>query len=451
MAKHAASRSLAVRLALGAAALLAVGLLGGAILLSSIFRESVERSFDTRLTSALEGLISISQVGADASLELETELTDPRFRQPLSGWYWQIAPANKRDIRSQSLWDETLKAQIPTAEQRILFYEIIGPSQQKLRVITRRIVFPESEQPFFYTVAGDRSDIDEEVDAFNAIIAWSLGILFFVLIVAVFLQVRFGLAPLRRIQPALAAIRNGQADRLSGPFPAEVAPLATELNALLDDNAQVVERARTHVGNLAHALKTPLAVLTNEAAGQQGAFAETVARQTEIMRAQVEHHLQRARLAARAGVAGARTTVMPVLEDLRRTLERIHRDRALAITVGGDHAAAFKGERQDLEDLLGNLLDNACKWAKSKVAATARLEDGRLRLRIEDDGKGLTPAERRQALKRGVRLDEQSPGSGLGLSIVHDICEIYGGSMAFEDSTLGGLAVLVDLPGAETE
>ena len=257
---------------------------------------------------------------------------------------------------------------------------------------------------------------------------------------------RFGLQPLRRIPPALAEIRTGSADRLTGSFPAEVQPLATEINQLLDHNAQVVERARTHVGNLAHALKTPLAVLTNEAAAGDAVKAGIVDTQTKVMREQVEHHLSRARLAARAGILGARTSVMPVLEGLHRTLEKIYSARGISIAINGPPDISFRGERQDLEELLGNLMDNACKWAASRVRVTVLQQDGQMIVQVEDDGPGLTPSQRRQAVKRGQRLDEATPGTGLGLSIVTDIAEIYGGAFTLQESSMNGLMARLTLP-----
>jgi signal transduction histidine kinase len=226
--------------------------------------------------------------------------------------------------------------------------------------------------------------------------------------------------------------------------------LADELNALLAHDAAVVERARTHVGNLAHALKTPLAVLSNEAATAEGPLAQQVARQTGMMRRQVDHYLARARAAATGGLLGARTPVAPVLEDLKRTLERIHLDRRIAIELACDPAAAFRGEREDLEEMLGNLMDNGCKWARSTVAVKAAPQGGRLAIEVEDDGLGLTAEEREQAFERGRRLDEDVPGSGLGLSIVRDIAELYGGSVALGEAARGGLKVTLDLPASVT-
>lgn len=455
-----AGSSLALRLSAGAAVLITIGLVAGTIALSSVFRNTVERAFDSYLSVLLDGLLSVTQVTRDGVISVERDITDPRFEQPLSGWYWQIDEGSRPVLRSRSLFDEALVVRVPPQGARLL-YQVEGPSGQRLRVLSRTITFPESDQIFVYSVAGDIGEMEDEIGQFNTIVAGSLGALGLFLLLAVFLQVRFGLQPLRRIPPALAAIRSGRADRLSGVFPAEVEPLAEEINNLLDHNARVVERARTHVGNLAHALKTPIAVLANEAEAGEGPLARKVGEQTALMREQVEHHLARARTAARASALGARTMVRPVVEGLQRTLAAIYRDRGLTIEIAGVGDAAFRGERQDLEEVLGNLMENACKWAASRVRVTIGLEmagddaanpsgdDGWLRLvvMVEDDGPGLSPSQRRTAIRRGTRLDEQAPGSGLGLAIVADTVESYSGSIDLGDAALGGLAATVRLPG----
>ena len=239
-----------------------------------------------------------------------------------------------------------------------------------------------------------------------------------------------------------------------GEFPAEIEPLAEELNGLLEGNREVLERARTHVGNLAHALKTPLSVLTNEARMHDGPFGETVDRMARQMREQIDHHLARARMAASANVLGAHTPVEPVLERIVLALERIYEDQGISIELDCPDEAGFRGEAQDLEEVAGNLLDNACKWAKARVRMTV-IPDAAMRkarpflcLRVEDDGPGLPEGARNAVLKRGARLDETKPGSGLGLSIVTEIAELYGGELKFETSALGGLRADLYLPSA---
>src|SRR6202042_3329008 len=281
----------------------------------------------------------------------------------------------------------------------------------------------------------------------------ALGI---VLLLTTIFQVRFGLAPLKRISDAIADIRSGRAERLEGEFPVEIAPLARETNALIDANREIVERARTHVGNLAHAIKTPLSVIVNEASAH-GAdpFATKVLEQADVMRDQVAHHLERARIAARLTIIGTVTEVAPAIEALRRTMEKIHRGRGIAIDVDADTQARFRGERQDLEVMAGNLVDNACKWAASRVFIEVRVdrpaEPGAapgLRIVVDDDGRGLSEVERSKVSRRGQRLDESKPGSGLGLSIVVDLAALYGGSLTLGHAPTGGLRAELLLPAA---
>jgi signal transduction histidine kinase len=317
--------------------------------------------------------------------------------------------------------------------------------------LVRAITLPGAEGPLLYAVAGDRGEIELDRQGFNRLLSLALAILFVGVLGAVLVQVRFGLEPLRRMGRALGAIRGGATARLEGDFPAEIEPLAAELNALLDHNEALVERARTHVGNLAHGLKTPLSVLTNEAGRSQGPLAELVGRQVALMRRQVDHHLARARAIATGSILGARTDVLPVLDDLGRTLERIYADKGLAIELACAPELAFRGARQDLEEMLGNLMDNACKWAAARVSVRADAAPGQvLQIAIEDDGPGLPPSRRAEVLERGRRLDEQVPGTGLGLAIAADLAQLYGGRLVLDAASTGGLRALLVLPAAET-
>jgi signal transduction histidine kinase len=312
------------------------------------------------------------------------------------------------------------------------------------------------EGHYLVAVAGDAAEIADEVHSFDRALIITFSILAAVLLLTTMFQVRFGLAPLKRITDSLAAIRSGSAERLAGQFPEEIAPLARETNALIDANKEIVERARTHVGNLAHALKTPLSVMVNEAASRPGdPFAAKVHEQADIMRDQVARHLERARLAARLTVVGSVTEVAPVITALARTMEKIHHDRGIAIDVHAEGEARFCGERPDLEEMIGNLVDNACKWATSRVAIEVVREPPNpasgthvLRIVVDDDGRGLSPSEREQVAQRGSKLDETKPGSGLGLSIVVELAALYGGELKLGAAPLGGLRAELVLPAA---
>jgi signal transduction histidine kinase len=308
---------------------------------------------------------------------------------------------------------------------------------------------------FLVSVAGDDTEIFDETRSFDYYLGGTFTALGIVLLLTTVFQVRFGLAPLKRISESIADIRSGRAERLEGEFPVEIAPLARETNALIDANREIVERARTHVGNLAHAIKTPLSVIVNEAGAHPAdPFAAKVMEQADVMRDQVAHHLERARIAARVSVVATVTEVAPAIEALRRTMEKIHRGRGIVVEAEADPSAKFRGERQDLEEMVGNLVDNACKWAASRVFIEVLVEaphqasaGPRLHIIVDDDGRGLSEAERTQVSRRGQRLDESKPGSGLGLSIVTELAALYGGSLSLGRAPTGGLRAELVLPG----
>jgi signal transduction histidine kinase len=453
-------KSLSSRLIAAAAVWTVAGLVAGGILLSGIFRDSVEADFDGRLKFELDDMIAAAEPDPAGGVSLQGRFGDPRYERIYSGWYWQIVPEALKGEHppeaqiSRSLWDRTLKMTDARAQKNLVWGYATGPDNQRLRLVSQHIEFPNLSTPdptdrrsYTFFVAGDISQVEASVASFNGTLIWSFLVLGLGLIAAIFVQVRVGLQPLRRVSEALARIRDGKARRLDGQFPSEIAPLAGELNSLIEHSTEVVGRARTHVSNLAHFLKTPLTVLSSEAAANPGPLSDAVSRQVGTMRRQVDHYLARARAAGALDVLGNRTQVKPVLDDLARVLKRIHAERALTITIECPAALAFRGERQDLEEMAGNLIDNACKWAHTKIAVHAQRTAGtRLQLVVEDDGPGLEPEDRARVVERGERLDESVPGSGLGLSIVRDIAKLYGGGVFLEESALGGLKVRLELP-----
>ena len=455
--------SLAARLIAAAGVWTLVGLAVGGFVLSGSFRASVEANFDARLTFDLDGMIAAAEPDSTGGVSLQGRFSDPRFERIYSGWYWQIVPDRqpaKKDHDSdgtrisRSLWDKTIVRADSAAIGNRVWGHGTGPENQRVRFVAQHVEFPiaataspSDTAAYTFLAAGDMSEVETEVARFNRMLLWSLGLLGLGLVAAVFVQVRIGLQPLRRLSVALAHIRDGKARRLAGRYPAEIEPLANELNSLIGHSEEVVGRARTHVSNLAHALKTPLTVLASEADAHPGPLADAVARQVDSMRRQVDHYLARARAAGALDVLGTRTPVKPVLDDLARVLRRIHAEKDLAIDVTCPLDLAFRGEKQDLEEMAGNLIDNACKWAKTRVAAAAQAEpNGKFLLIIGDDGPGLTENERKKVGERGERLDESVPGTGLGLAIVRDIAKLYGGHIDLGQSPLGGLEVKLMLP-----
>jgi len=463
------ANSLALRLFLWATAWTVVILIVTGIALSTLYRHAVERAFDRRLDVYLRTLVADVASPEEGVDKFPQSIGEPLFELPLSGWYWQVTrlDSKKPEVHSsRSLWDSGLprlpnSGAVSSAEARQGYAD--GPEEQQLRIVERNIDLGDDGR-YLISVAGDASEIDDETRSFDRAIGMTFAALTAALLITTALQVRFGLAPLKRISASLAAIRSGRAERLEGDFPVEIAPLARETNALIDANREIVERARTHVGNLAHALKTPLSVIVNEATTRgNDPLAHKVLEQTDIMRDQVARQLERARLAARSTVIGTLIDVPPVVTALARSMEKLHRERDIAIDVDVPAHASFRGEQQDLEEMVGNLVDNACKWAQSRVAievvadrpgpdaakseTSESVEKSRVRIIVDDDGPGLSPAEREQVALRGARLDETKPGSGLGLSIVVELADLYGGVLTLGTAPIGGLRTELALPG----
>jgi len=455
------ANSLALRLFLWATGWTVVILIVTGVVLSSLYRQAVERAFDRRLDVYLRTLVAdVASPEEGSSERFPQSIGEPLFELPLSGWYWQVTRLDtpKPEVHSsRSLWDSNLP-RLPANKDALALsagYQkgyAQGPEDVRLRLAERNIDLGDDGR-YLIEVAGNASEIDEEMLSFDRVIGATFAVLAGALLLTTALQVRFGLFPLKRISESLAAIRSGRAERLEGEFPVEIASLARETNALIDANREIVERARTHVGNLAHALKTPLSVIFNEASARSAdPLAKKMLEQTEIMRDQVARQLERARLAARFTVVGTLIDVPPVVTALARTMEKLHRERDIAIAVDAPEHSYFRGEGQDLEQMVGNLVDNACKWAQSRVAIEvvadrpAGDDKPRVRIIVDDDGPGLSPSEREQVALRGRRLDESKPGSGLGLSIVVELAGLYDGVLSLGTAPIGGLRAELALP-----
>lgn len=461
MTAASGSGSLAFRLFLSAVAVTAGVLLVVGFVLSSLYRAGTERAFDRRLDIYLKTLVAeVAGTGPVSELPVPQALGEPLFLFPMSGWYWQVTRVDGESPLarvSRSLGDGMLPL-LPSADpaHRASVQEgyVAGPEGQRLRVAERRLDLGQ-EGTFVIAVAGDASEIDAEISAFNLALAGTFAVLGLAFLLTVLFQIRFGLKPLARMSQALAAVRSGRAERLEGDYPEEVGPLVQEVNALIEANREVVERARMHVGNLAHALKTPLSVLLNEAGTREDVLAQRVRDQAGLMRSQVAHHLERARMAARVSVPATVCEVRPIVVSLARTMEKIHRAKDLAIDIRSRDDMRFRGERQDLEEMVGNLVDNACKWAVGRVEVEIYAPPPRqafdrafLHIIIDDDGPGLSLAKRAEVGRRGRRLDESKPGSGLGLSIVQELAGLYGGRLELASAPLGGLRAELILPAA---
>ncbi|MFA5958143.1 sensor histidine kinase [Hyphomicrobium sp.] len=453
--------SLALRLFATSAAwtLLALPLAG--YIIYSLYREDVQLSFDAQLKKLLTQITIDSMSTMGDQPVIPPNLYEPLFEVTQSGWYWQIRPvdgAPGRTLVSPSLATAVLPSpydrKFPTDDTGTRWMNVPGPTGTTIRIL--EFIDSPGHDPdktkYSIIVAGPMDWFEATVAKFRTRLTSALALVGLGLLAVTVFQVRFGLLPLRRVEKSLASIRSGQAERLEGNLPAEIEPLQSELNALIESNQDIIDRARTQVGNLAHALKTPLAVLTNEAHEDESPFGVKVAEQAHLMRDQISHYLDRARIAARTSTIGRVTPVDATAGPLVRALERIHQDKGVSFDLAVQPGAKFQGEKQDLEEMLGNLLDNACKWGKGRVylAAVVNSQDttGRRKLRItvEDDGPGLSPEQRAKIGKRGLRLDETKPGSGLGLSIVSDLATSYRGKLSLEASKHGGLKAILDLP-----
>ncbi len=447
--------SLARRMALIAAAWITVLLLGGGIALERTLTRQVEANFDDQLEYILTAMIASAEIDPNGEVYFYRTLGDQRFLEPGSGLYWQISGGKFEPWPSRSLWDRTLTLKGPTDsnghfDSEPHFYNSRQFPGEPLRIAERTIILPGSETRWTFAVASATAQMDAQVAQVRLILIWSFAALGLGLFVMAVLQIRYGLSPLRRVRAAIQRLRTTGDNRITDPLPAEVQPLVDELNALLAHSERQAEEARRHAGNLAHALKTPLTVLTNAATANAPDLATAVMRETRTMQRHVDHHLARARAVGRRAVGLARTNVRASAEAVRRAVERLYPEGRF--DIAGNPAAVVAIERQDLDEILGNLIENAAKYGGGSVFVTIDADPADPRhclILIEDDGAGIPASERDAIFERGARLDTEKPGTGLGLAIVRDVAEIYGGSVDLQESEdLGGLLVELRLPKA---
>lgn len=441
--------SLARRMMLIAVGWILVLLLAGGLALDRAMTAMVTRNFDEQLGYMLTGMIGSAEIGPDGEVFFNRPLGDQRFLEPNSGLYWQITGKGHEDFPSRSLWDRTLKVDANHNDTQAHIYDSNQFSGEPLRIMERSIILPGSNTTWWFVVAESRHELDAQIHRIRSILIDSFLVLGLGLVLMAAIQSWYGLSPLRRVRLAIAHMRNTGANRVNDPLPVEVQPLVQELNDLLSHNERQAEEARTHAGNLAHALKTPLTVLLNAAQAKEDDLAESVVRETAVMRRQVEHHLARARAVGRRGAGQARTPVWDAAKSVMRAVERLYPETRF--DLDGSHDAQVAIERQDLDDLLGNLIENAAKYGGGSVFVTLDVgAKGELvEIWVEDDGMGIPEAERTRIFDRGARLDTGKPGTGLGLAIVRDVAEIYGGNVELAESEdLGGLLVKLRLPRA---
>ena len=434
---------------IGVSAIWIALLLGlGGFTLDRVLTSAITRNFDAQLDYVLTAMIASAEIGPEGEVLFNRPLADQRFLEPYSGLYYQISGGGFDPFQSRSLWDRRLDVGARQADSDAHLYDSDEFPIEKLRIIERDVRLPGSPVNWRFQLAQNREVIDEQIGVLRRTMLRSFGILGLGLIVLAALQAIYGLWPLRRVRRAIAAIRSGQKSRIEERLPREIAPLTEELNALLAHNETQAEEARRHAGNLAHALKTPLTVITNAATAQSPDLADTVCREATTMRRQVDHHLARARAIGRRSSAHARAPVWPSLEAVERAVSRLYEN--VTVDLAGDKKAAVRVERQDLDEMLGNLIENAAKYGGGRVFVTVCVTGDGVEIEVEDDGRGIPEGERVSIFDRGARLDTGKPGTGLGLAIVRDVAQIYGGSVTLEESEdLGGLLARLKLPKAE--
>ncbi|MBN8872694.1 MAG: sensor histidine kinase [Rhodospirillales bacterium] len=441
-------RSLTVRLALATALWVAVGLAAAWVQVSGLVVQQLRESFDSRSIALLDQVIAAAGLDANGDPVLTHPIAEPRFEQPLSGTYWQITAAPDRVAASRSLWDQRLPV-VRGHGFALQTKDVAGPRHQRLRVLEREIVLPDAAQPLHVQVAVARDALDREISFLRRSLAMTFVVIGMGLVAVVVATVSIGLRPLRRLRRAVASLRSGRRTELRVAVPREVEPLVAEIDALVRQNRATVDRARNHVGNLAHALRTRLAVLRNALDGGSAADLALAARELEAADHIVQHHLARARAAALAGAAGSRTEVRPVAEEIAAALRRLQAGSTVAIVVDGPATLAVRCERQDLAEMIGNLMENACKWAQGRVGLQiAAAAPNQVAVTVTDDGPGLPAAQLAEAQARGARFDEEKPGSGLGLAIVADLARLYDGALALDRAAEGGLLARLTLPAA---
>lgn len=437
-----------------------VAVLGLGWFLLNQYRANAESGFADLQQAQLFSLIAAFTIGADGALEGRPNLGDQSFLQTGSGWYWQVGIINRTGappMRSPSLSDIDLPRpsldDIPYDDQFSRTYVQEGAFGNRLRILEAEIQIGSDGEIALFQLAGNQSAFDEAIAGLAQNIAFLLTIFAIGVIAINGLIIVIGMRPLDRVRGAIQEIHTGRSHSLDGDYPHEIQPVVDEMNTLIDNNRRIVERARTQVGNLAHSLKTPISVMQNEAARHATVSSALVSEQSQSMKAQVDHYLKRARIAAQSGGTAFRTDAVQAMERLVRVMTKLNQDKDIDFERP-TQPIAFAGEKEDFEEVFGNILENASKWAASRIKVEMDLVTGNVEqtfsITVHDDGPGINANDRHKALKRGQRLDESTPGTGLGLSIVVETVRAYHGDIVLSDSDLGGLAVTITLPRARS-
>ena len=436
---------------IGIAALwIAALLLIGGFALDRVLSRTMDETFNTQLVTMLKGMLGAAEIGPGGDVRFNRLPADQRFLEAYSGLYFQISGKGHEPFPSRSLWDRRLRVENAHPDVEYRLYDSNEFSTrghaEPLRIVEQDAILPGSPVRWKFQVAESREGLDDQVHHLRSILFWSFTALGVGLLILAALQTFYGLWPLRRVRREVAAIRSGQKARIGNDFPAEIRPLTEEINQLFAHSEAQAEEARRHAGNLAHALKTPLTVITNAATAKAPELADIVCREAQVMRRQVDHHLARARAIGRRASAQARATVWQSLEAVQRAVDRLYEH--VTVDIAGDKKVEVRVERQDLDEMLGNLVENAAKYGGGRVFVTVEPRESTVDILVEDDGPGIPEERWGELFTRGARLDTTGkPGTGLGLAIVRDVAEIYGGTITLDESEdLGGLLARLTLP-----
>lgn len=423
-----------------------LALLATLLVISWLYRDHIEQHYDAHVFTHVEELVAAVSVNQHGTPLLLGQPTDPRFFRPQSGWYWQVMVGGDYMARSGSLEDHAVDISHLNFDENHEVQSVIGPFGHRLRVQALHISHAHIPEPITILATSPEMQITDDVADFSSHLILSFFILAVGLCLAVVLQVIVAVRSLRAIRESIIDVKAGQVDRLPGDFPLDVQPLADELNSLLDHNATLLKRARSQLADLAHLVNTPLTIIRNEARNIPSKEGQLILDQAHAMSGNIDHYLTRARAAGQKDAFGSRTSLSMVVDDLKFAVERLYQDREISIRLCDKGDCQFRGEVQDLEEMLGNLLDNACKWARKHVEIRCRMQEDRMFISVEDDGPGIPEGKIETALKRGRKLDESVPGYGQGLGIVTEIASIYGGALKLGESSLGGLKAELELP-----
>jgi signal transduction histidine kinase len=441
-------RSLTGRIVLLSIFWIAIALLATAILLGRLYRVHIEKHYDAHVFTHVEELVAAIETSPEGERKLHREPTDPRFHLLNSGWYWEVFNGGELLDKSPSLGDQQLDLTGLSLIENHGVQTVYGPNRQQLRAQVIHTTYPQDIGSLTFLATAPVIQITDDVHNFIFHIFQSFLVLGIGLSLAVVVQVQVALKPLKAIRSAISDVQAGKSERLPQDFPSDVQPLVNELNFLLDHNELLLKRARNQLGDLAHAVKNPLTVIRNEARNMESKQGQLILDQSHAMAGSIDHCLSRARIYGKRDAIGYRTSVKSVIDDLIYAVRHIYQDRSIEIHHSGLGEHWFRGEAQDLEELAGNLIDNACKWAKNQVVVQCVTEQDRLVLAVEDDGPGIAEEDMEDVTQRGRKLDDSYAGHGHGLGIVKDIAILYGGILKLSRSPLGGLRAELDLPAA---